>query len=168
MARAPKAPPKNPVLDEHLPVFDKYMKKWRRLLNLKDWWIVRKDKREKKNLAAIVSVEHEHKQVVYAIGMDFGSTEVNNHSLEDVACHEMLHVLLRPLIDEAIHQGDYNEAVDDREHSIINVLCDLLMDSYGDQKALKAALVNKEPEPAPVLTPGHAPAERVPNPGKPE
>lgn len=134
MARsAKKAPPRNPVTDAHVAQFDLFVQKWRDLLNLRDWRIVRSDKREKKNMAAVLTVEHPHKLARYAVGTDFGATPVNAQTLEATALHEVFHVFFRPLIDVCIAEGEYSEAVDEAEHAAIIVLEDLLSKAYASK-----------------------------------
>lgn len=128
-----KEPPQNPVLDHHVEQFDEYIKKWRELLNLRNWRVSRAKKREQRNMAALLSVEHEHKLARYAVGMDFGSHAVNQESLESTALHELLHLLLRPLIDTAISEGEHNDRLLEEEHSVIVVLEQLLLHAYKDE-----------------------------------
>jgi len=127
-----KDPPQNPVLDHHVAEFDEYIKKWRELLNLRNWRVSRAKKREPKAMAALISVEHEHRLARYSIGVDFGAHEVNGESLESTALHELLHLLLRPLIDVAVAEGENNDAVLTEEHSIITVLEALLLHAYKE------------------------------------
>jgi hypothetical protein len=128
-----KEPPQNPVLDHHVEQFDEYVKKWRELLNLRNWRVARAKKREPKNMAALLTVEHEHKLARYAVGVDFGTHEVTSESLESTALHELLHLLLRPLIDTAMAEGEHNDKLLEEEHSVIVVLEQLLLHAYKEK-----------------------------------
>jgi hypothetical protein len=123
----------NPVSADHLTLFDSFVHKWRALLNLRDWRIIRAKKRDAKNMASLLTVEHEHKLARYAIGIDFGAAEVTQQSIESTALHELLHLLLRPLIDSAIATGEHDEQILEYEHGVIVVLEELLMQAYGDK-----------------------------------
>lgn len=129
-----KEPPQNPVLDHHAEEFDRYIEKWRTLLNLRNWRVVKAKKREQRNMAALLSVEHEHKLARYSIGLDFGNTPVTSESLESTALHELLHLLLRPLIDTAIVEAEHNDKLLEEEHSVIVVLEQLLLHAYKGDK----------------------------------
>jgi hypothetical protein len=129
-----KDPPQNPVSDEDLDKFDHFMEKWRTLLNLRNWRVLRAKKREVKNMAALLSVEHEHKLARYSVGLDFGSSKVTDESLESTALHEMLHLLLRPLLDTAMAETEHNDTVLEEEHSVIIVLEQLLLHAYKEQQ----------------------------------
>jgi hypothetical protein len=133
MTTKKKDPPQNPVTDEHVERFDYYIDKWRTLLNLRNWRILRTKKREMKNMAALLGVEHEHKLARYSVGVDFGNTAVTEESLESTALHELLHLILRPMLDVAIAQGEHNDAVLEEEHSVIVVLEQLLLHAYKEK-----------------------------------
>jgi len=129
-----KDPPQNPVLDVHVEEFDKHVDKWRTLLNLRNWRVNRIKKREARHMAALVTVEHEHKLARYSIGTDFGNTPVTQESLESTALHEMLHLLLRPMLDVAMAEGEHNDNVLEEEHSVITVLEQLLLHAYKESR----------------------------------
>jgi hypothetical protein len=123
--------PLNPVHDEHVRQFEEYVHKWRALLNLRDWRIARTRKRPARVMAVLESVEHEHKLARYSVGRDFGAAEVTPESLESTALHELLHLLLRPLLDVAMEHAEHNDVVLEYEHAVITVLEELLMKAYG-------------------------------------
>ena len=124
-------PPRNPVSDEDVAEFEAYVEKWRDKLNLRDWRVVRAAKREKRHMAALLTVEHEHKLARYSVGEDFGADKVTPHSLESTAIHEMLHLRLRPLLDACMEEKSHTDAVLKYEHEVIIVLEDLLFRAYG-------------------------------------
>lgn len=132
MTKAKKSA-QNPVSDAHVKLFDEYVLKWRTLLNLRNWRIVRAAKRDPRHMASLVSVEYEHMLARYSIGTDFGSHEVTSQSLESTALHELMHLMLRPLIDVAIADGEHSFNVCEIEHAVIVVLEELLMSAYGEQ-----------------------------------
>ncbi len=122
----------NTVHDAHVQQFEEYVHKWRVLLNLRDWRIVRTRKRPARVMAQLESVEHQHKLARYSVGRDFGAQEVTPESLESTALHELLHLLLRPLLDVAMEQGEHNDVLLEYEHAVITVLEELLMKAYAD------------------------------------
>lgn len=122
---------RNPVSDEDVEEFDSYIERWRDRLNLRDWRVVRAAKRDAKYMAALLTVEPEHKLARYAVGLSFGVHPVTPETLESTALHEMLHLLLRPLIDAAIEEKGHGSLVAEREHAVIVVLEELLMRAYG-------------------------------------
>jgi hypothetical protein len=128
------SPADNLVSDEHVAAFEEYVAKWRNLLNLRDWRIVRESRRDKRFMASVVSVEHEHKLAKYRVGVSFKSHPVTPYSLESTALHELLHILLRPLIDTAINEGEHCVGVAETEHEVIIILEELLMNAYSDHK----------------------------------
>jgi hypothetical protein len=131
---ATKKAPANPVLPEHVVQFDEFVAKWRVLLNLRDWRIERTGKRTKA-MAEVTSIEHEHKLAKYALGSDFGATPVTPVSLEKTACHELLHILLAPLIATACAEGEESDTTLEYEHAVIIVLEELLINAYGEAHA---------------------------------
>lgn len=130
MAKADKTP-KNPLSEADVEEFERYVSHWRDVLNLRNWWVARAAVRDQANMASLISVEHEHRLARYKVGVDFLNTKVTPETLEKTALHEMIHLMLRPLIDEAIAQGEYNDAVLGYEHDVVNVLEDLLMDGHS-------------------------------------
>lgn len=130
-----KAPPLNPVSERDVAAFDRFVTRWQAILNLRNWRIERTNKRDAKHMASLVSVEHEHALARYSVGVNFGATKVTPRELESAALHELLHILLRPMIDEAVAQGEYNDAVLGYEHQVIVLLESLLQDAYGTAKA---------------------------------
>lgn len=126
-------PPKNPVLDEHVEEFDMYVEKWRDKLNLRDWRVVRAEKRVTGAMAALLSVEPEDRLARYAVGTHFGVTPVTPEALESTALHEMLHLLLRGLMDACIDERGHTHIVNEKEHEVVVVLEDLLFRAYGGE-----------------------------------
>jgi hypothetical protein len=122
----------HPVSDADAVVFHEHVEKWRALLNLRDWRIERSGKRDRRNMASVVAIEHEHKLAKYSLGLSFGGTPVTSHSLEHVAAHELLHVVLAPLIKAVADFGADSEEVAEREHAVIVLFTEMLMHAYGE------------------------------------
>lgn len=108
----------NEVNDADLIVFDGYVLKWQRILNLYDWRIERSTRRPKKSMAEVV-FDDSAMLASYRVGRNFGSAAVTPDSLERTALHELLHVLLRKF---SLEQSEANE------HEIVNLLEKLLME----------------------------------------
>lgn len=100
------------------------MLKWQDALNLKGWRLVRDDKpAAKANMAEIFRMSLSDRLAVYRVGQDFGTVPVTEQSVDEIACHEALHVLLHPLMEackEAATTAD--EMIDGFEHEVINTL----------------------------------------------
>lgn len=120
-----KKPVLNPITPEDEAKFDFYMEKWRQKLNLADWRYVKLAKKSTA-MAEITKQETEHRLVRWKIGKDFGETKVTPTSLEKVAIHENLHVLLHTLV-EAAENGAAAEDIMAEEHRVIAVLESLLL-----------------------------------------
>jgi hypothetical protein len=133
VAKTPSKPKafRNPVTDADVEYFDRAVVKWQALLNLRDWRIVRESARDLKHMASLTGVEHPHKLARYRVGVDFKSAAVTPQSLESTALHELLHLLLRPMLDVAMAEGDHNDSVMEYEHAVIVILEQLLMAAYG-------------------------------------
>jgi hypothetical protein len=99
-------------------VFDGFVKKWQKLLNLEAWRIERGTRRPKKAMAEVV-FDDPAMLATYRIGTSFGAAEVTPDALERTALHELLHVMLRKF---KMEQSEANE------HEIVNVLEKLLME----------------------------------------
>ena len=109
----------NEVTDADLVLFDGYVKKWQKLLNLSDWRIERAGRRPKKNMAEVV-FDDGAMLAAYRVGVTFGSEPVTPSSLESTALHELLHIRLRKF---KMEQSEANE------HEIVNMFEKLLMEA---------------------------------------
>lgn len=114
---------KNPVSEADAVVFDAYVQKWQSMLGLQAWRIERGGQPAKH---AMASVEFNLPAMLatYRLG-DFGGEAITPASLENTAIHELLHVLLLPLIDVAAGKSTDDE-LDAAEHAVINTLEKLL------------------------------------------
>lgn len=110
----------NELTPEHCAVFDRYVAKWQKILNLSDWRIERAGQRAKKNMAEVI-FDNGARLASYRIGLTFGPTEATLAALEATALHELLHVLLHDLIEAE------PAALEGAEHRVINVLEKLLI-----------------------------------------
>ena len=106
--------------------FEDFLLQWRDLLNLREWRYVQRSK-PSRAMAEITQQNTEHRLVRWAIGDSFGVTPVTPDSLESVAIHENLHVMLHKLIETAAIEGEYSQAVRAEEHAVITVLEPLLL-----------------------------------------
>jgi len=122
---------KNPVMEEHAREYELYLAKWQDKLNLKSWRCVLKEKRVKDAMGSLESVEPEHRLAVFAIGDDFKSCPVTSETLESLAIHELLHLMLRGLMEACMMHGAHTNLVGEKEHEVVIVLEDLLMKAYG-------------------------------------
>ena len=118
--------PVNLPTKEQVKEFAGYMVKWAKVLGLHDWRI--EHSRRKPSAMSDVKVDYEARLATWTIG-DFGTHEINSHSLESTALHECLHVLLYDLwyLTNAEASG---EILASAEHRIINVLEVLLVPHF--------------------------------------
>jgi hypothetical protein len=120
--------PANPVKQADSDAFDLYLLKWQDRLNLNDWRIERSPKPARTSLAEVSSMDLKARLAIYKIGADFGDTKpVTSQSLEEIACHEVLHVLLYELIAFARDPKSQDVDVDSAEHRVIHTLVRLLV-----------------------------------------
>lgn len=126
---ATKKPPANPVSPQAADLFAMRMKHWQSELNLHDWRIERSPKQAGRNsLAEVTSMSLRDRLAVYKLGADFGDTRpVSEQSLDEIACHESLHVLLHELLEFAQDPATTPEELDGAEHRVIHTLVRLLV-----------------------------------------
>ena len=122
------AAPENPVTQGDADAFEVNVKQWQDRLNLNDWRIERSPKASRTALAEVTRLSLKDRLAIYKIGSDFGETKpVTAQSLEEIACHEVLHVFLYELC-EAMKDSRLSE--DDKlaaEHRVVNTLVKLLV-----------------------------------------
>lgn len=121
----------NPVTDEHAQKFERYLRQWQGLLNLKDWRINLSPVRTKSAMAVVYKMDFEQRQATIRLGYDFGADEPTDEMLEATALHELLHVAFCELLElskEASLQGD---ALRSAEHRLINTFERLLVLEKG-------------------------------------
>ena len=133
MKKKPKPlPPESIVKTGDADAFMMFMRDWQDKLNLHDWRIQRSSRpASKTSMAEINKMDMGARLATYAIGEDFGSLPVTGLSVEETACHEMLHVFLKELIETA---GEYRtvsqETLEGVEHRVIHVLVNLLVPKH--------------------------------------
>jgi hypothetical protein len=123
-----KKPPTNPVKQSDADAFTLYVREWQDRLNLNDWRIEKAAKPAgKANMAEVCSISLPDRLAVYRIGTDFGSIPVTAQTVEEIACHEVLHVFLHEY-KEFILAGADEEDIMSAEHRIVNTLVGLLVE----------------------------------------
>lgn len=129
----PRKKVSNPVLDEHIPIFQRYIDKWQPILNLNDYRIdlVRKA-RGSKTVAEIETTSNERVSTLW-VGKDFGGDEVNEHTIEAAVLHELLHLRNHEMLERAYSDREYTDAVEGAEHSQVYVFERLLLRLLGDK-----------------------------------
>lgn len=98
-----------------------YLKSWQSKLNLMSWRFESSSKSTKE--LADVAIYPVDRLAVYSIGRDWGSKKPTDENLNEIACHEALHVLLRPY-QEAVKVGG-DDPIMAAEHDIIMVLLNI-------------------------------------------
>lgn len=103
-------------------LFDEAITRWQKTLNLMSWRFEKSTKPTKE--LADVTIYPVDRLAVYAIGKDWGSKKPTPETINEIACHEALHVLLRPY-QEAVKVGG-DDVIMSAEHDVIMVLLSLL------------------------------------------
>lgn len=118
----------HPVTQNDRDAFALFVQKWQEALNLNDWRIVPSSKRAAKaNMAEVCGMDLKARLATYRIGDDFGATPVTGHSLEETACHELMHVRLFELIQLARDPQSSDDAIASAEHAVIIAIVRLLV-----------------------------------------
>lgn len=126
MTKRKPAPP-NPVTPEAADAFALFIRRWQQALNLNDWRIERSAKAAgSKNMAEVVKRSLPDRLATWRVGADFGSMHVNETTLEQIACHEVLHIFLTELI-EFSRANASEEDIASAEHRVVNTLVSLLV-----------------------------------------
>jgi hypothetical protein len=127
--KPPKKKPDNPVTPAAADAFSMRMKHWQEELNLRDWRIERSPRKAGRNsMAEITSMSLKDRLAVYRLGEDFGeTTPVTERSVDEIACHETLHVLLCELIEVASDKDAKPEDLEAAEHRVVHTLVRLLV-----------------------------------------
>ena len=122
-----KKPPLNPVKVSDADAFALCVHRWQSALNLMDWRIERDGRESKTAMAEINRFSLKDRLATYRIGADFGARPVTAQSLEEIACHEVLHVFLCELIEFAKDKDGRPEDLESAEHRVVNTLVRLLV-----------------------------------------
>lgn len=92
---------------------------WRDALNLRDW-VFHLEGARPRGAAASVSFNVPGRMAVFRLG------EYEGYSVDELALHEALHVLLHDLIAACRAPDSGDACIAGEEHRVINVLSDLL------------------------------------------
>ena len=114
------------ITAEHRAKFAAALEYWQDELGLRDWRITLLQKPAKRYVMAEVSIDLEARLAQVAISSSW-KVKPTDKEFDDTALPELLHVLLRPLLEVA--KGDSEMMTGSVEHSIINTLERLLSKS---------------------------------------
>lgn len=107
--------------------FYEFLFKWQELFGLQRWSVYLGKKSTKSLAELVVDKNKEHKACTVRLGETWKNIPPNDHNLELVACHEMLHLLLHDF-KETIQEQPYNDVeILSKEHEVVNTLERLLM-----------------------------------------
>ena len=112
---------------EDAEAFWSYLRLWQNKLGLAGWRITRSPKAAKGSMAEMDKFDWRQQQVLCRLGLDWKSSPVTPVTLEQTAVHELLHVLLHPLIEVAKTPGVDELSIAAAEHTVINTLEGLLV-----------------------------------------
>ena len=116
---------RNPISQAHRDFFWAEVLWWQDKLGLGDWRFGFVARPCRGNMAQVTKFDLVARTARIALGGDFGGTVVDEKSLSETACHEVLHVLIFEALHLAANDGS-DEAVGSAEHRAINVLEKLL------------------------------------------
>jgi hypothetical protein len=114
---------KNTPTDEQIEYFYKAVEKYQSRFNLANWRIERGGWAGP-GCMADVGISSEDRLAVVSIGKNWGPTKITESSMDSTAKHELIHILLKPLISAAMSRD--SSLVDSEEHSLVVLLEKLL------------------------------------------
>ena len=97
---------------------------YQKKLNLLDWRIEPSGKPASKGAMADVGISLEDRLAVVSLGNDWAAMPINERTLNETACHEVLHIYLTPFKIACFSRDESH--IDALEHSLIVVLEKLL------------------------------------------
>lgn len=109
-----------PLTEEHRTKFKMALERWQDELNLRDWRIALKAKHASAKVMADVEIDLEARVAKIALSKAWPK-EPTDKELDDTALHELLHVLLKPLMD-VVAKTKNETMIGGVEHSVINTL----------------------------------------------
>lgn len=114
------------LTDADVERFWEALSKWQAKLGLLDWRIVRSPRRAKNAMAEMVNPSWVQRQVTCRVGLNWKSCQPTPANIEATAVHELLHVMLKPLIELARNDASEDDLMN-AQHAVINVLERLLV-----------------------------------------
>lgn len=97
---------------------------WQQKFNLQEWELYFKHK-FLKNSYSEIKRDFSSMKAVIVLSTEWDDRAINQNELNISACHELLHLLLAPLI---CRTGEYSDKIiDEDEHSIINKMVKYLI-----------------------------------------
>jgi hypothetical protein len=115
------------LTDADVAEYWRHLKAWQIKLGLQDWRIVYSPIPAKKAMAEMDKWDWLQRQVTARVGRDWKSSPINSATLEQTAVHELLHVLLYELVQEAKNPHATEDDLGSKEHRVINALEQLLV-----------------------------------------
>ena len=110
------------LTEADIETFKQCLREWQAKLNLNGWRIVFSPIPAKGVMAQMDKWDWRQRQVTCRIGLDWKSTPVNKHTLEQTAVHELLHVAVFELIQLAQTPGISQDDLLSAEHGFINMM----------------------------------------------
>lgn len=119
-------PPDNLLSDEDVGMFWEAVSHWQDKLGLRDWRITQSMRAPPGAMACMDKWDWTQRQVRCRLNRNWKAEKVTPDNISATALHEVLHVLLHPLIEVS---GDARSTAEERasaEHAVINKLERLL------------------------------------------
>jgi hypothetical protein len=105
--------------------FMQYIYYWQEKLGLKEWSIIKTDK--KINALALCTFPRDRSSKLCMVSLgQYWTIPITDKNLNSVACHEMLHVLLYDAMEYARERPLDVKGIMEKEHEIVNTLENVL------------------------------------------
>jgi len=101
--------------------FKKYVTKWATNFNLASWEILQDCSSDNFQRYAKCEADSESKRAKITLFKDWNIAS-DDKAIEQTACHEVLHIVLAPLMDLAGERYTTEKQLEDAEHDIIRTL----------------------------------------------
>jgi hypothetical protein len=116
------APPDNILSDDDVAMFWGAMDHWQAKLGLQDWRITQSMRPPAGAMAMMDKWDWAQRQVRCRLNRNWKGEKPTPDTISQTALHELLHVLLHPLIESARDARSMPEDVAAAEHAVINTL----------------------------------------------
>lgn len=100
--------------------FKRCLQHWLHAFGLNDWRVVLS--RQHTSQCADVECFYADRLARVRLGRDWGSLEVNSQTIDEVACHEAMHILMHEFHHAYRRRRERAVAIESAEHRVINAL----------------------------------------------
>lgn len=123
---------KLPITAAHRKQFERYIFKWQRLLNMMDWRMGLSAAHARGALALVHKMDLGARTGTIRLAAEWDENNPpDDWYLEQVACHEVLHIFLHEMLQFYSNGGSSEADKESSEHRVIQALCALLVPQPG-------------------------------------